>query len=54
LCALPPLTSPSIRSYAPKAPVVKSLRALTIAEAKPGLAKTFGVGPEAIEITIHG
>lgn len=27
---------------------------LTIAEAKDGLAKTFGVAPEAIEITIRG
>ncbi|MGX1802878.1 hypothetical protein ACWIDJ_11150 [Brevundimonas naejangsanensis] len=28
--------------------------ALTIAEAKAGLAKTFGVDPSAIEITIRG
>jgi hypothetical protein len=28
--------------------------ALTMAEAKKGLALTFGVAPEAIEITIRG
>jgi hypothetical protein len=29
-------------------------RPLTIAEAKAGLAETFGVSPDAIEITIRG
>jgi len=32
----------------------KPVRALTIAEAKQGLAKTFGVDPDAVEITIRG
>jgi len=31
-----------------------SVRGLTIAEAKAGLAKAFGVAPEAVEITIRG
>ena len=31
-----------------------SPRALTIAKAKKGLALTFGVKPEAVEITIRG
>lgn len=38
----------------PPAPSMKSIRALTIMEAKAGLAKTFGVPPEAVEITIRG
>jgi hypothetical protein len=36
------------------APVSGSVRPLTIAEAKRGLAETFGVSEEAVEITIHG
>jgi hypothetical protein len=39
---------------APGAPAGKAIRAITIAEAKQGLAKTFGVSPEAVEITIRG
>lgn len=38
---------------APPSPL-KSKTALTIAEAKAGLAETFGVDPSAIEITIRG
>lgn len=39
----------------PTPPSVEAdVRSLTIAEAKQGLAKTFGVSPDAIEITIRG
>jgi hypothetical protein len=31
-----------------------SVRALTMSDAKKGLALTFGVAPEAVEITIRG
>jgi hypothetical protein len=45
--------SPSVSSAA--APVQNgSARGLTLAEAKEGLARTFGVSPDAIEITIRG
>ncbi|WP_257164773.1 hypothetical protein [Bradyrhizobium sp. SRS-191] len=36
------------------ASATRTVRALTIAEAKQGLAMTFGVDPDAIEITIRG
>lgn len=39
---------------AQKAPIAAEVRGLTIAEAKKGLAATFGVPPEAIEINIRG
>jgi hypothetical protein len=31
-----------------------AIRPLTMSDAKKGLALTFGVPPEAIEITVHG
>lgn len=37
-----------------EAPIARPATMLTIAEAKRALAATFGVGPEAIEITIRG
>ena len=49
-----PLNGSSLPLSAPKDPAPKSVRALTIPEAKAGLAKTFGVKPEAVEITIRG
>jgi hypothetical protein len=47
-------TRNSMPPSTPGAPVGKAIRAITIAEAKQGLAKTFGVSPEAVEITIRG
>jgi hypothetical protein len=38
---------------APQAPQTQTVRALTIVEAKLGLAKTYSVSPEAIEISIR-
>ena len=43
-----------IPSSGPKTPAGKPGRGLTIEQAKEGLAKTFGVSPEAVEITIRG
>jgi hypothetical protein len=46
-----------IRTEAEPVPTTKrpgEVRALTMLEAKKGLAMTFGVAPEAIEITIRG
>ena len=42
------------RSANPAKVTPKSKSALTIAEAKAGLAETFGVDPSAIEIMIRG
>lgn len=42
------------RSATPPKVTLKSKSALTIAEAKAGLAETFGVDPAAIEIMIRG
>jgi hypothetical protein len=49
-----PLTTPSVSPPSPKNRPVDATRPLTIAEAKLGLAKTFGVDPDAVEITIRG
>jgi hypothetical protein len=50
-----PLTTTSMPTSPPEAPRGEPVRALTIAEAKQGRAKTFGVPPpEAVEITMRG
>jgi hypothetical protein len=50
-----PATVVQPRQFAAEAsPLISSVRSLTIAEAKEGLARTFGVSPDAIEITIRG
>ena len=49
-----PEPDPSAVAAAPAAPKLAGVVGLTIAEAKRGLAKTFSVGEEAIEITIRG
>jgi hypothetical protein len=49
-----PLTVASTTAPPAPAAAAKTVRALTIAEAKLGLAKTFGVDPDAVEITIRG
>ncbi|MDH2382845.1 hypothetical protein [Bradyrhizobium sp. CER78] len=46
-------TSPQANQIENKPPVVP-IRGLTLAEAKEGLARTFGVRPDQIEITIRG
>jgi hypothetical protein len=48
---MPELTEPAPEA---KAPAATTGAPLTMAEAKRGLALTFGVSPEAIEITIRG
>lgn len=48
---MPPTETPEVPAVLPPGGGVKRL---TIAEAKEGLAATFGVDPDAIEITIRG
>jgi len=52
---MPKPTEPDgIKAKGPAAKVSEELRPLSMNEAKKGLALTFGVAPEAIEITIRG
>jgi len=51
LAKSPSALAPAIANAAP---ATGSVRSLTLAEAKEGLARTFGVSPDAIEITIRG
>jgi hypothetical protein len=46
-----PVEAPRGETHAPK---MAQAGALTMAQAKKGLSLTFGVAPEAIEITIRG
>ena len=49
-----PTDAPSAEDDEPMAAIPRPGEALTIAQAKQGLALTFGVPPEAVEITIRG
>jgi hypothetical protein len=49
-----PLAAPTDSPSRHASAVSQAVRGLTIAEAKRGLALTFGVGEDAIEITIRG
>ena len=49
-----PIEAPTLEGPEDPAPTAKNDGPLTIAEAKRGLALTFGVPPEAVEITIRG
>ena len=51
---MPPGAEPPGAAEAPAAAAAKPTTMLTIAEAKKALAATFGVAPEAVEITIRG
>jgi hypothetical protein len=48
------MPEPTVPTAAPQSVPTNGVAALTMAEAKKGLAITFGVAPEAIEITIRG
>jgi hypothetical protein len=50
----PPMTHAPPGPWPTSETETRSARALTLAEAKQGLAKTFGVRPEAVKITIEG
>ena len=45
---------PEVAAPVPAPPSAKTQGGMTIAEAKKGLAATFGVSPDAVEITIRG
>ena len=51
---MPESSSAQTPALAPDVTAYATGKALTIAEAKQGLAITFGVAPEAVEITVRG